>query len=96
MAGDYNLNGTVDAADYTVWRNNLGAPPGTNPNDVDLRVIGTAQFVTWKANYGMTLSPLGAADSIAVPEPTGLAILSLGGLLLCLSRRLEITDRVSR
>ena len=25
LAGDYNGNGTVDAADYVVWRDNLGA-----------------------------------------------------------------------
>ena len=24
LAGDYNRNGVVDAADYTVWRNTLG------------------------------------------------------------------------
>ena len=31
IPGDYNQNGTVDAADYVVWRNNLGAPRARSP-----------------------------------------------------------------
>ena len=50
--GDYNGDGTVDAADYTVWRNNVGAPEGTLPNDPNGGVIGSAQYETWKANFG--------------------------------------------
>jgi hypothetical protein len=87
MAGDYNGNGTVDAADYTLWRNNVGAPAGTLPNDVDLVAIGRAQYDTWKANYGMSLFALGAGVSTAVPEPDGLALLGVGCLLLALSKR---------
>ncbi len=32
VMGDYNGNGTVDAADYTIWRNNLGSLASL-PND---------------------------------------------------------------
>ncbi len=32
LPGDYNNDGTVDAADYAVWRNNLGSP-NSLPND---------------------------------------------------------------
>ena len=28
LPGDYNQNGTVDAADYVRWRNNIGVPRG--------------------------------------------------------------------
>ena len=33
--GDYNDDGSVNAADYTVWRNNVGAQHGTLPNDIN-------------------------------------------------------------
>src|SRR5690606_11162540 len=56
LAGDYNADGVVDAADYVVWRNHLGEPAGTLPNDVDGQPIGMAQYVTWKANYGNRVS----------------------------------------
>ena len=50
--GDYNSDGVVDAADYTVWRNNLGAPAGTLPNDSATGPIGIEQYHNWKANFG--------------------------------------------
>lgn len=71
LAGDYNNDGVVDAADYTVWRDNLGAAAGTLPNDVDGGTIGTAQYQTWKANFGATL---GGGSAGSIPEP-GTAIL---------------------
>lgn len=52
--GDFNSDGTVNIADYVVWRNNLGAPEGTLPNDPHSGVIGSDQFDTWKANFGLT------------------------------------------
>ena len=36
LLGDYNNDGVVDAADYTVYRDNLGAPGDTLPNHNDL------------------------------------------------------------
>jgi hypothetical protein len=51
--GDYNADGVVDAADYTVWRDG-GAP--------DDSVEG---YNVWSANYGGS-APL---DGSAVPEP---------------------------
>ena len=68
LAGDYNNNGVVDAADYVLWRN--GGPllndgtPGTQPTDFDV----------WRSHFGQTT--LGAAVGIAtVPEPVTLLII---------------------
>jgi hypothetical protein len=87
MAGDYNNNGYVDAADYTVWRNNLGAPPGTLPNDAVLRTIGPDQYTAWKANYGLSLFDLATAHGATIPEPSSLALLVVGALLFSLRKR---------
>jgi len=77
LAGDYNENGVVDAADYTVWRNNLGAPAGTLPNDGDGGTIGQPQYDTWKANFGAVLPGAGsiAVQLPAVPEPSTMLLL---------------------
>jgi Planctomycete extracellular/Chlamydia polymorphic membrane protein (Chlamydia_PMP) repeat len=62
LPGDYNFDGIVNAADYTVWRNTLGS---TN----DLRADGTSastpgvpdgvvdelDYAFWKANFGNVL-----------------------------------------
>ncbi len=64
LAGDFNNDRVVNAADYTVWRNHVGAAAGSLPNDVDGGVIGTAQYARWKANFGAT-----GQLAAAVPEP---------------------------
>jgi hypothetical protein len=81
LPGDYNGNGAVDAADYTVWRNSLGqfgvglAADGDGNNRVD-----TDDYAFWKARYGNSAgsSVAGAASQSVVPEPCALALLSLG------------------
>lgn len=76
--GDYNEDGTVDAADYTVWRDNEGAVAGTLPNDSAGGVIGIDQYNLWAANYGSSSS---TSNASAIPEPSTVTL----GALTCLS-----------
>jgi hypothetical protein len=85
LPGDYNENGGVDAADYTAWRDNLGAPAGTLPNDIDGGTIGTAQYSTWSANYGLPPGS-GALTFAAVPEPGTMVLLFLAATGWCVLR----------
>lgn len=73
LAGDYNGDGTVDAADYTVWRDN----PAANGGD--------GGYLVWANNYGAT----SGSSSTAVPEPTSvlLCLAGLAGLATRRSRR---------
>ncbi len=48
LPGDYNTDGVIDAADYTVWRDNVGQPADTLPNDPTGEAIGTAQYNAWR------------------------------------------------
>lgn len=85
LPGDYNQNGTVDAADYVLYRNNAGT---TNmlPNDPIGGTIGTAQYDQWRAHFGQTAgsgssSALPLPSSVfgtAVPEPLSLTLLFWG------------------
>ena len=73
VAGDYNQNGIVDAADYVVWRKNDGIQAG---------------YDLWQANFGrMAGSGAGASANAAVPEATTLVLLIVGMLAICSSRR---------
>ncbi|MCC7086473.1 MAG: hypothetical protein IT427_15845 [Pirellulales bacterium] len=67
LAGDFNDNGAVDAADYVVWRNNLGTT-NSLPNDVVGGPVGPLQFALWRGNFGNTLSS-GMLVYNSVPEP---------------------------
>jgi PEP-CTERM motif-containing protein len=83
--GDFNLDGTVDAADYVVWRNGLGTI--YNQND----------YGVWRSHFGASLGPgsgaalLSAAPlSAAVPEPASFVLATLGAFGLTLYRRRTI------
>ena len=84
LPGDYNNNGTVDAADYTVWRNNVGQTAGTLRNDTVGGPIGRGQYDLWKANYGTTAG--GAGARVSVPEPSSLVLLMFAAAGLCVRR----------
>ena len=73
LPGDYNDDHVVNAADYTVWRNNVGQPAGTLPGDTVGGTIGRGQYDLWKANYGATRPGAGATSNVltADAQPAG-------------------------
>jgi hypothetical protein len=75
LPGDYNNNGTVDAADYVVWRENEGTS-NPLPNDLIGGTIGAAHYNQWRAHFGqMAGSGAGANLNARVPEPTSCLLL---------------------
>jgi hypothetical protein len=56
LPGDYNLNGSVDAADSVIWRNNEGATNAVYTQG-DANFDGTvnqADYDIWRSNFGGT------------------------------------------
>jgi sulfatase modifying factor 1 len=84
VTGDYNCNGTVDAADYVLWRNG-----GPLQNEFDTPgVVNAADYTAWRARFGQTAgSGSGVSTNAAVPEPATLMLLMLAALGWCLRRR---------
>jgi pectinesterase len=68
LPGDYNDDGTVDAADYTVWRDSLGSNGPLLNETASPGVIDDADFDAWKANFGATQNT-GTGSAIPLPEP---------------------------
>lgn len=66
-AGDYNANGVVDAADYTLYRDNLGTTT-LLPNDTTPGSVTNDDYAVWQTNFGAGAPSVAAA----VPEPAGL------------------------
>jgi hypothetical protein len=83
--GDFNSDGLVNAADYTVWRDHLGQPAGTLPNDTAGGTIGADQYNLWKSNFGAGAGS--AAATVAVPEPSAAALVFLAALAVAARRR---------
>jgi hypothetical protein len=78
VPGDYNADGIVNAADFTVWRDHVGqtfALPNRSPDNNG--PISTADYMFWKSHFGEhTGSAAGTAAT--VPEPSALALLAIG------------------
>ncbi len=80
VPGDYNNDGAVNLADYTVWRDNLGSttfvfPEGTrNPSVTG--PLNANDYTFWKQNFGVA-GAIQSLRSSVVPEPSGIALLSV-------------------
>jgi hypothetical protein len=70
LLGDYNLDGTVDAADYIVWRSSLGqsVPPFTGSDGDYDAVIDQGDYAVWRANFGRSAAPAVAGAAFLVDE----------------------------
>ena len=81
--GDYNGNGTVDAADYVLWRKTLdqSVTAGSGADGNANGTVDAPDYDFWRAHFGNTVPGL-AAGTAAVPEPGAivLALLAVAGL----------------
>ena len=87
LLGDYNRDGTVDAADYVVWRKT-----GIN---------GQQGYDDWRANFGKSapsfgLSIPGESLSAQVPEPAAWMTVAIGMSLLSIRRKSRICEQSQR
>jgi hypothetical protein len=70
---DFNINGTIDAGDYALWRK-LNGPPD--------------QYTLWRSSFGNSPgSGSGISNDGTVPEPATAALVFLGLIGLCFRRR---------
>jgi hypothetical protein len=72
LSGDYNYDGTVDAADYVVWRDYDGTPAG---------------YDLWRAHFGETFDDGSINSATAtVPEPEMVVLFIVTGVgMICRS-----------
>lgn len=88
LAGDYNNNGVIDGADYTVWRDTLEAGSTGLPNDLTPETVDESDFIYWRDHFGETKGIGAGAAASAVPEPSTLVILYMGALAMFVSGEL--------
>lgn len=91
LAGDYNYDGYVDAADYVVWRDSLGKSGNGLPADGDHnQLVDANDYAVWKSTFGK-VAPAGAASnslrSATVPEPGSTSLAMLLVIIITTSRR---------
>jgi hypothetical protein len=90
LTGDYNGNGTVDTADYIVWRKNIGAGSLNNRGAGITGPVGPADYDFWRSTFGTNSggsSGLIAATAATVPEPGAVTLLAAVATALAIIRR---------
>jgi endonuclease I len=88
LAGDYNRDNAVDAADYAVWRSEYGsATAAFNGADGDGDgTVGDGDFAVWRSHFGDTAPAAGLGAGSLVPEPGAISLFALGLLVMAVAR----------
>jgi hypothetical protein len=91
-AGDYNDDGTVNAADYVVYRDNAGQIVDFPNRDPALSgmPVGAADYAYWQERFGDQAAGGSSVDAAGVPEPGSLVLLGLLGSLALLAWRRHV------
>jgi hypothetical protein len=78
LAGDFNFDGAVDAADYVLWRKAGGTQ---------------VSYDVWRAHFGQNAGKSAASGaSTAVPEPTSQAMFIMG-IMLVIPRQRDVVSK---
>jgi hypothetical protein len=94
LFGDYNLNGTVDAADYVLWRKTLNQSGSGLVADGDGdHQITQADFDIWRAHFGQSAGGSGSMFGGAIPEPASCTYVAVWVLALINRRRSRAKSR---
>jgi gluconolactonase len=86
--GDYNGDGTVDAADYVVWRSTVGSTTNFAADGNGDHVIDQADFDFWQSKFSATSGSAAATTGGSIPEPSTVTLAALA-LFLVAFRRLH-------
>lgn len=79
---DFNQDGTVNAADYTLWRDTIGSTSDLRADGSGNGTVGLGDYYLWKAHYGRTAPALAQ-----IPEPSAFAMLLCAAAVLHRRRR---------
>jgi hypothetical protein len=83
LLGDYNRDGTVDGADYVIWRKTS--------------VNGQQGYADWRANYGKSALGFGATfRNDQVPEPAACVTFVIGAMAICGRRCIRRPNNTKR
>jgi hypothetical protein len=86
LAGDFNGDGTVNAADFVLWRRTAGSTLELAADGDRNGIVDQADYDIWRRNFGATQSESGQS-TVAVPEPAAVVAMLCAIPLFVAQRR---------
>ncbi len=90
---DFNGDGFVDAADYTVWRDSLGSTTGSVADGDGSGLVDEADYLLWRQYFGQSIPTVDALTETAVPEPSSILICLAAVFAFACSGRMQTAGR---
>jgi len=92
-AGDFNRDGFVNNADYSLWKADFGSKTKVDADGNGNGRVDAADYSIWRDSLAQTGGGNAAAafDSLSVPEPGGLLLAAMIGALAPATRRRGIS-----
>lgn len=84
VTGDFDLNGSVDGADFLLWQRTFGSTTQLAADGNGSGKIDAGDLDLWRSGFGSTVP---VPPISAVPEPSGLLLTAFGAAML-LTRRM--------
>jgi GH35 family endo-1,4-beta-xylanase len=95
VPGDYNGDGTVNAADYVVWRDTIGSADDLRADGNGNLIIDSGDYDVWRARFCETaIADIGKMASLptatTVPEPSAIWLLVLAAIISAIESRRDV------
>jgi len=93
LPGDYNRDGSVDLADFVVWRKLAGQTGDLAADGNEDNIVDTDDYTLWRGNFGRSATDPVQESTAAVPEPVSLSLVLVASIVGLVPRRQIATRR---